>query len=61
MSVHSAKVTKAEYDIALTHIAALRTSIRELLDCYWGSGDGETPPEFVKRAARLSGWKHKGR
>lgn len=31
--------------------------VRELLDCYWGQGDGYDPPEFIKRAARYAGWK----
>lgn len=38
---------------------AMRKVIRELLDCYWGAGDGEEPPEFISRAARLASWKHK--
>lgn len=37
-------------------IASLKISIRELLDAYWGQGDGDTPPEFIQRAATLSGW-----
>jgi hypothetical protein len=47
--------------LKLTENKALRTVVRELLDCYWGAGDGEDPPEFIKRAARLSGWKHKAK
>lgn len=43
----------------LTENQALRKVVRELLDCYWAEGDGEDPPEFIKRAARLSAWKHK--
>ena len=35
----------------------LRKVMREMLDCYWGRGDGDTPPEFITRAANLSGWK----
>lgn len=35
----------------------LRASMRELLDCYWGNGDGARPPEFIIKAAFLSGWK----
>lgn len=38
-------------------LKATRKVIRELLDCYWGTGDGDPAPEFIKRAARLSGWK----
>lgn len=28
----------------------MATCIRELLDCYWGEGDGAEPPEFIRRA-----------
>lgn len=28
----------------------LAVCIRELLDCYWGEGDGDEPPEFIRRA-----------
>jgi hypothetical protein len=34
-------------------IESLTTSLREMLDCYWGEGDGETPPEFIQRAQQL--------
>ena len=53
--------TRNHYARVLAEKRALRKSIRELLDCYWGAGDGEDPPEFIKRAARLSGWKHKAK
>lgn len=39
-------------------IIALKGSIGRLLDCYWGEGDGEPPPKFIKEAVRLSGWEH---
>ena len=48
------------YARALAEKRAMRKAIRELLDCYWGAGDGSEPPDFIKRAARLAGWKHKG-
>lgn len=35
----------------------MRKVLRELLDCYWEDGDGEEPPEFIRRAAELCGWK----
>lgn len=35
----------------------MRKVMRELLDCYWGRGDGDEAPEFIQRAAALSGWK----
>lgn len=53
--------TRSHYARKLTECRALRKSIRELLDCYWAEGDGAEPPDFIKRAARLSGWKHKER
>lgn len=34
-------------------VSKLTTSLREMLDCYWGEGDGETPPEFIQRAQQL--------
>jgi hypothetical protein len=37
-------------------IAALRVSLCEMLSAYWGRGDGDDPPEFIKRAAKLSGY-----
>lgn len=38
-------------------IKRLKASMCELLDCYWGQGDGDEAPEFIQRAAALSGWK----
>lgn len=38
-------------------IAALKKSLREMLDAYWGKGDGETPPKFITLAANRAGWK----
>jgi len=40
--------------------AQLRASLRDLLDVYWGSGDGREPPEFIARAASLCGYPLKG-
>lgn len=34
-------------------VTKLQASLREMLDCYWGEGDGSTPPKFIKRALRL--------
>jgi hypothetical protein len=28
----------------------LLASLREMLEAYWGEGDGSPPPEFIKRA-----------
>lgn len=25
-------------------------SLRAMLDCYWGKGDGQSPPEFIRIA-----------
>ena len=47
------------YARLLAEKRAMRASLREMLDCYWGAGDGEDPPEFIKRAARLARWTHK--
>lgn len=51
--------TRNHYARKLAEVRALKKSMREMLDCYWGPGDGEDPPAFIKRAARLSGWKYK--
>ncbi len=37
----------------------VKASLREMLDAYWGAGDGDTPPAFIECAIRLSGYKHK--
>jgi len=50
-------VNRNYYARVLAEKRALRKSMREMLDCYWSTGDGEPAPEFIKRAARLSGWK----
>lgn len=42
--------SKAEMRV---QIAKLRNSLREMLECYWGEGDGAPPPEFIRRAQRL--------
>lgn len=39
---------------------ALRASMRQMLDAYWGEGDGARPPEFILEAMKLSGWTLKG-
>lgn len=31
-------------------------SLWEMLDAYWGGGDGAPPPEFIERAAKLCGY-----
>lgn len=28
----------------------LAESLRELLECYWGAGDGDEPPEMIRKA-----------
>lgn len=38
---------------------ALRQTIRELLNCYWGEGDGQTPPNFIQKAIAQSAYKWK--
>ena len=53
--------TRNHYGRVLAEKRALRKVTRELLDCYWGAGDRDPPPEFITRAARLSGWKFKER
>lgn len=53
--------TRNHYARVLAEKRALRKIVRELLDCYWGAGDGDEPPAFIKHAASLSGWKHKER
>lgn len=35
-------------------IEQLRASLKEMVDCYWGKGDGEPPPSFVQRAIDLT-------
>ena len=47
------------YARVLAEKRALVASLREMLDAYWGEGDGEDPPDFIKRAARLARWKCK--
>lgn len=32
---------------------ALSASLKEMLDCYWGEGDGNPPPDFILRAQAL--------
>jgi hypothetical protein len=32
----------------------LAASLREMLDSYWGDGNGDTPPKFISRASNLS-------
>jgi hypothetical protein len=49
--------TRNHYARKLTEVRALKKSMRELLDCYWGAGDGDEPPAFIKRAIRLSGYR----
>lgn len=34
----------------------MRASLHEMLNEYWGPGDGEMPPEFIVKAAALSGF-----
>lgn len=55
------RTTRTHYARVLAEKRALKKSMRELLDAYWGAGDGAEPPDFIKRAARLSGWKHKAK
>lgn len=38
---------------AADKLDASRGIIVELLDCYWGQGDGQEPPDFIKRAQAL--------
>lgn len=42
---------------AKTENNALRKSMHEMLDAFWGEGDGDRAPDFIRRAARLSRWK----
>jgi len=40
--------------LATTPTAAnLVASLREMLDCYWGEGDGEPAPQFIRQAQLL--------
>lgn len=40
---------------ARREVNRLRGIIFELLDCYWGEGDGAPPPNFIARAQREVG------
>jgi hypothetical protein len=42
----------------LRELRQVKASLREMLDAYWGAGDGDPPPVFIERAIRLSGYKH---
>jgi len=55
----SKALLRNHYSIKLAENRALRKSLREMLDAYWGAGDGEDPPEFIKRAARLGRWRYR--
>lgn len=59
---------------AISHMAVERTeradagyrrarlaerALKEMLDAYWGEGDGGPPPSFVQRAIDLIGWEYK--
>lgn len=54
-------LTRNHYGRVLAEKRALVKSMREMLDAYWGEGDGEPAPEFIVRAARLARWKAKKR
>lgn len=41
---------------AIDEIERLRLSLHDMLDVYWGKGDGHTPPEFIQRAAKGCGF-----
>lgn len=40
----------------LHHSSVETEALYEMLDCYWGKGDGAEPPEFIQRAAKLCGY-----
>lgn len=40
----------------LRHSSPERESLWELLTAYWGKGDGDIPPAFVAKAAKLCGY-----
>lgn len=40
-----------------TKEARLRQSLKLMLEVYWGKGDGEYPPEFIRTAAELCDYK----
>lgn len=43
----------SDIESATKEIEKLRKSLKEMLDCYWGEGDGAPPPAFIKRALKL--------
>lgn len=61
MSKPKPAAQRNHYARVLAEKRALVKSMREMLDAYWGEGDGEEAPEFIKRAARLARWKCKSR
>lgn len=40
----------------LHHSSPERESLWKMLDAYWGKGDGNPPPTFIKDAAKLCGY-----
>jgi hypothetical protein len=39
------------------HNTHLQATMRELLTCYWGRGDGEPPPAFISDAIKISDYR----
>lgn len=33
-----------------------RQALFEMLEVYWGGGDGDAPPKFIQKAAKLCGF-----
>jgi hypothetical protein len=42
-----ARATNLPHEPTIEDFAA---SLREMLDCYWGAGDGQEPPAFIAKA-----------